>query len=142
LLGEAFFVVNSDVFWLDGKDQTLRRLAAAFDSERMDGMLLLQPTATAVGYDGNGDYLLDAMGNPHRRREGGTAPLLFAGVQLLHRRAFAGICERVFSLVRVFDRAEQAGRLRAIVHDGEWCHIGTPQGLAATRERLSLPRAV
>src|SRR5437660_3978530 len=29
LLGEAFFVVNSDVFWLDSKDSALLRLAAA-----------------------------------------------------------------------------------------------------------------
>jgi len=28
LLGEAFFVLNSDVFWLDGKESALHRLAA------------------------------------------------------------------------------------------------------------------
>jgi N-acetyl-alpha-D-muramate 1-phosphate uridylyltransferase len=137
LLGETFFVVNSDVFWTDGKGPTLQRLAAAFDPESIDAVLLLQPIVTAVGYDGDGDYLLGASGLPQRRRGGEAASLLFAGVQLLHRRAFVGITERVFSLVHVFDRAEQVGRLRAIVHDGEWYHIGTPQGLAATREHLS-----
>ena len=136
LLDDVFFVVNSDVFWLDGKDHALQRLAAAFDPERMDAILLLQRTATAVGYDGSGDYLIDASGYPHRRGERAVAPFLFAGLQLLHSRAFAGISDRVFSLVRIFDRAEEAGRLQAIVHDGEWYHIGTPQGLAATRERL------
>ena len=30
LLGEAFFVVNSDVFWLDGREAALLRLAARF----------------------------------------------------------------------------------------------------------------
>lgn len=140
LLGDVFFVVNSDVFWLDGKDRTLQRLAAAFDPEDVDAILLLQRTATAVGYEGSGDYLLDASGCPHRRSEREVAPFLFAGLQLLHRRAFAGISDRVFSLVRLFDRAEEAGRLHAIVHDGEWFHIGTPHGLAATRERLSSQR--
>jgi MurNAc alpha-1-phosphate uridylyltransferase len=123
LLGDVFFVVNSDVFWLDGEERALQRLAAAFDPER--------------GYEGSGDYLIDASGCPHRRGEREVAPFLFAGLQLLHRRAFAGISGRVYSLVRLFDRAEAAGRLRAIVHDGEWFHIGTPQGLSATRERLS-----
>ena len=137
LLGDVFFVVNSDVFWLDGKNRALQRLAAAFDPKRMDAILLLQRTVTAVGYEGGGDYLLDASGCPHRRTEREVAPFLFAGLQLLHRRAFAGISDRVFSLVRLFDRAETAGRLHAIVHDGEWYHIGTPQGLAATRDRLS-----
>ena len=140
LLGDVFFVVNSDVFWLDGKDRALQRLAAAFDPERMDAVLLLQPTVTAVGYEGGGDYSIDASGCPHRRDEREVVPFLFAGLQLLHRRAFAGISDRVFSLVRLFDRAEAAGRLHAIVHDGEWYHIGTPQGLAATRERLASHR--
>jgi N-acetyl-alpha-D-muramate 1-phosphate uridylyltransferase len=140
LLDEVFFVVNSDVFWLDGKDGALRRLAAAFDPDRSDAVLLLQRTVTAVGYDGSGDYLIDPLGRPHRRGEREIAPFLFAGLQLLHRRIFTGVPDRVFSLVRLFDRAEEAGRLRAVVHDGEWYHIGTPQGLAATRERLSSRR--
>ena len=139
-LGEAFFVVNADVFWLDGRDSALLRLAQAFDPGSMDAVLLLQRTVSAVGYDGSGDYLLDAAGRPRRRREREIAPYLFAGIQLLHRRLFAGVTDRVFSLVRLFDRAEEAGRLRAIVHDGEWCHIGTPAGLEATRARLGSHR--
>ena len=141
LLGETFFVVNSDVFWLDGKVSALLRLTAAFDPGAMDGVLLLQPTTTAVGYDGSGDYFLDVTGNPRRRRRNGeVAPYLFAGIQLLHRRLFDDVPGRIFSLVRLFDRAEAAGRLAAIVHDGKWYHVGTPQGLALTRERLSPPR--
>ena len=139
-LGDEFFVVNADVFWLDGKEAALLRLARAFDPSLTDAVLLLQRTVTAVGYEGSGDYLLDAVGRPRRRREREIAPYLFAGVQLLHRRLFDGVVDRVFSLVRLFDRAEQAGRLRAIVHDGEWYHIGTPAGLEATRARLASHR--
>ena len=140
LLGEAFYVVNGDVLWLDSKVHALTRLADAFDPERSDAMLLLQRTVSAIGYDGPGDYFLDSSGIPRRRREREIAPYLFAGIQLLHRRLFAGFSQRVFSLVRLFDRAAAAGRLHAIVHDGEWYHIGTPAGLDATRERLSSHR--
>ena len=136
-LGEAFFVVNSDVFWLDNKPPALLRLAGAFDPADTDGVILLQPTVTAVGYEGRGDYFLDPPGNPRRRREREVEPYLFAGIQLLHRRLFADLPGRIFSLVRLFDRAEAAGRLRAIEHDGEWFHVGTPQGLAETRKRLA-----
>jgi len=135
-LGEMFFVVNSDVLWLDSKDYALARLAAAFDPERMDAVLLLQRTVTAVGYDGSGDYFLDPLGTPRRRAEGEIAPFLFSGIQLLHRRAFDGVPHGRFSLNLIYDRLEAAGRLRAIVHDGEWFHVGTPEGLAATRARL------
>jgi MurNAc alpha-1-phosphate uridylyltransferase len=140
LLDDTFFVVNGDVFWLDGKDHALLRLAGAFDPDHIDAILLLQRTVTAVGYEGSGDYFLDASGRPHRRGEREVAPYLFAGIQLLHRRLFDGMPDRIFSLVHLFDRAEQAGRLHAIVHDGEWYHIGTPEGLAASRELLSSHR--
>jgi N-acetyl-alpha-D-muramate 1-phosphate uridylyltransferase len=140
LLGETFFVVNSDVFWLDGKDYALARLAAAFDPERMDAVLLFHRTATAVGYEGLGDYFLDPLGIPRRRGDREVAPYLFAGVQLLHRRAFDGIAGPRFSLNLVYRRAEAAGRLHAILHDGEWYHVGTQDGLAMTRARLSSHR--
>ena len=140
LLGEAFFVVNGDVFWLDGKESALLRLASAFDPACMDAVILVQPTATAIGYEGDGDYFLDAAGRPRRRREGEVAPYLFAGIQLLHRRLFDEVPGPTFSLVRLFDRAEAAKRLASVVHDGEWYHIGTPEGLAATRKRLSSHR--
>jgi MurNAc alpha-1-phosphate uridylyltransferase len=139
-LGEYFFVVNADVFWLDSRDYALSRLAGAFDPARMDAVMLLQQTVTAVGYDGRGDYFLDRLGNPRRRREREVAPYLFTGIQLLHRRAFDGAAETKFSLNLVYDKAERAGRLHAIVHDGEWFHVGTPDGLAATRARLAYRR--
>jgi N-acetyl-alpha-D-muramate 1-phosphate uridylyltransferase len=137
-LEEAFFVVNADVFWLEGKEPALLRLARTFDPGRMDAILMLHRAVTAIGYDGDGDYFLAPDGQPRRRREREVAPFVYAGLQLLHRRLFDGISQRLFSLVRLYDRAETAGRLHAIVHDGEWFHIGTPTGLAATRARLSL----
>jgi MurNAc alpha-1-phosphate uridylyltransferase len=140
LLGETFFVVNADVFWLDSRDSALARLAGAFDPARMDAVLLMHRTVTAVGYDGRGDYFLDRLGNPRRRREREIAPYLFTGIQLLHRRAFDGIADTKFSLNLIYDKAERAQRLHAIVHDGEWFHVGTPDGLAATRTRLAYHR--
>ena len=128
------------MLWLDGKDYALTRLARAFDAERMDAVLLLQRAASAVGYAGNGDYFLDPLGTPRRRGEREIAPFIFSGIQLLHRRLFDGELERRFSLNVLYTRAEAAGRLHAIVHDGEWYHIGSPEGLAATRSRLSSHR--
>jgi MurNAc alpha-1-phosphate uridylyltransferase len=140
LLDQSFFVVNSDVLWLDGKDYALTRLAAAFDPARMDAVLLLQRTTNAIGYEGSGDFFLDPLGTPRWRGEREIAPYIFTGVQLLHRRLFDGIDERRFSLTRLYKRALEAGRLHAIVHDGEWYHVGTPEGLALTRARLSSHR--
>lgn len=140
LLGETFFVVNSDVFWLDGVVPALHRLAGAFDPQHTDAVLMFQRTVDALGYDGLGDYFLDPLGTPRRRGEHEIAPFLFTGVQLLHRRAFDGIADPAYSLNRVYDRAAAAGRLQAIVHDGECYHVGTPAAFAATRQRLGSHR--
>ncbi len=141
LLGDAFFVLNADVFWLDAKVSALTRLAraweaAAKDGDRLDALLLVQRTATALGYDGLGDFIVDPLGRVRRRAEREVAPHLFAGVEILSRRCFAGAPEGAFSLNRVWNQAIAAGRLEALIHDGEWFHVGTPQGLAASEERL------
>jgi MurNAc alpha-1-phosphate uridylyltransferase len=140
LLDDAFYVVNSDVFWLDGKVAALLRLARAFDAEKHDAMLLLQRTTTALGYEGPGDFIVDPLGKVRRRREREIAPHLFAGVQILHRRLFEGRAPGRFSLNPLYDQAIAANRLAAIVHDGEWYHIGTPTGLALAEARLATHR--
>ena len=137
LLDDSFVVVNSDIMWLDGTAPALSRVARAFDATTMDALLLLQRTTTAIGYDGVGDYFLDPLGLPRHRGEREVAPYIFAGIQILHRRLFEGIDDTVFSLKRLYDRAEDAGRLGAIVHDGEWFHVGTPDGLDTTRARFA-----
>lgn len=126
-LGEkAFYVVNSDAVWLDGPKPALRRLANAWNDETMDVLLLLQRTASIRSETGAGDYFLDSEGYASRRQENAIAPYLFAGVQILHPRLFKDSPEGAFSLNVLYDRAEEAGRLHGLVHDGEWYHVGTP----------------
>jgi MurNAc alpha-1-phosphate uridylyltransferase len=112
------------------------RLAAAFDPERHDAALLMQETVPAVGYDGRGDFSLDPVGVPRRRGENEVVPFLFAGVQLLSRRLFAGEPVAPYSMNRLWDKAIAQGRIVAIVHDGTWYDVGTVAGLAATESRL------
>jgi N-acetyl-alpha-D-muramate 1-phosphate uridylyltransferase len=140
LLDEVFYVVNADIFWFDGKLPALRRLADAWNAEHLDALLLLQRTTTALGYDGVGDFIVDPLGGMRRRREREVAPHLFAGVQIVHRRLFDGEKPGKFSLNRLWDRALAAGRLAAIVHDGEWYHVGTPEALALAEARLASHR--
>jgi MurNAc alpha-1-phosphate uridylyltransferase len=131
LLGiDPFFVCNADIVWTDGPSPALGRLASAWDEGTMDALLLLCRTSVAFGYDGPGDFFVDAGGRATRRGEHEVSPTLFAGVQILHPRLFAGIPSGRFSLNRLYDRAEAAGRLHAIVHDGGWYHIGTADALA------------
>jgi N-acetyl-alpha-D-muramate 1-phosphate uridylyltransferase len=136
LLGESFFAVNADVFWLDGKQPALSRLARKFASGKHDAVLLMQRTTQALGYEGPGDFFLDPLGLPRRRLEREVAPQVFAGIEILHRRLFEGSPEGAFSINLLWDRAIERGALAGLVHDGEWYHIGTQAGLAAATERL------
>ncbi|MBF0325289.1 nucleotidyltransferase family protein [Magnetospirillum moscoviense] len=137
LLGEApFYVVNSDIIWTDGAVSALTRLAQAWDDARMDALLLLVPTARAVGYDGPGDFFIDANGVPWRRRGQEVAPTLFSGVQILHPRLFGGCPSGKFSLNVLYDRALEDGRLFGLLHDGRWYHVGTPEALPAVEAAL------
>jgi MurNAc alpha-1-phosphate uridylyltransferase len=136
LLGDAFYVLNSDVFWLNAKVPALSRLARAWDSARLDALLLMQRTVTAVGYDGLGDFTVDPRGHIRRRGERQVAPHLFAGIEILSRHLFDGAPDGPFSLNRLWNKAIEAERLEALIHDGEWFHVGTPQGLALSEERL------
>lgn len=130
LLGhDPFYVVNSDIIWTDGETPALARLATAWREQDMDALLLLQPTATAVGYEGKGDFFINGADVPRRRGEAATAPLLFSGVQILHPRLFEGCPSGKFSLNVLYDRALAEGRLFGLVHDGRWFHVGTPAAL-------------
>lgn len=128
---ERFFVINGDVLWCDGACPTLTALAAAWDEERMDALLLVQSTRTAIGYDGPGDFAVGDDGRLQRRGARPRAPFLFAGLQILHPRLCAEPPPPPFSLNVLYDRAIATGRAFAHVHDGGWCHVGTPADIAA-----------
>ena len=134
--GEPFYVVNADALWRDAGEGALERLATAWNEAAMDALLLLVATARAVGYEGVGDFHLGARGGLRRRRANETAPFVFAGVQILHRRLFDGCPKGAFSLNLLYDRAQAAGRLYGLVHEGDWLHVGTPAGLAEAERRL------
>jgi MurNAc alpha-1-phosphate uridylyltransferase len=111
-----------------------------FDPARHDALLLLQRTVRAVGYEGPGDFMLDPAGALRRRAETEVTPYLFAGLQLLHRRLLDAAPAGAFSMNRLWDGAIATGRIAGIVHDGEWFHVGTAAGLAATAARLNTQR--
>lgn len=138
LLGDApFFIANSDLLWTDGRVPALQRLAEAWDDARMDTLLLLQPTERAYGYDGAGDFFMNADGTLRRRVSEPSAPYLFAGVQLVHPRLFADAPDGKFSLNLLFDRAAAVGRLYGLAHQGGWYHVGTPESLKGVEAALA-----
>lgn len=127
---DPFFVVNADTIWIEGIRPNLRRLGEQFDPDRMDALLLLAATASSVGYNGMGDFLLDPTGKLTRRPERETAPFVYAGACVLKPELFADAPEGAFSLNRIFDKAANKERLFGIRLEGLWMHVGTPEAIA------------
>ncbi|MFZ4410736.1 MAG: nucleotidyltransferase family protein [Paracraurococcus sp.] len=145
LLGDGPFVVaNGDSVWLDGPRQALGRMAAAFDPATMDGLLLVVRSAQVEGEVGRGDFLLDPLGRVRRPKERELAPYVFAGVQILSPALFGDAPAGKFSLNLLYDRAIESGRLFALVHDGVWFHLSTPDDLERSESamRQGLVRAL
>jgi MurNAc alpha-1-phosphate uridylyltransferase len=138
LLGPTpFLLLNSDSLWIDGRNANIGRLGEAWKPARMDILLLVAAGAESLGYEGRGDFFMDAEGRLERRSERDRAPLVYAGVAILKPQLFDDTPDGAFSLNRLFDRAIVAGRLFGLPLDGQWLHVGTPDAIAAAEERLA-----
>lgn len=137
LLGAApFFVFNCDAIIRDGRSPMLGRLAAAW-SDDLDVLMLVHPVSTAHSFDGAGDFSVAADGRMTRRGTAASAPFVYAGAYILHPRLIAAEPITPFSMNKLWDRAIAADRMRAIVHDGAWYHVGTPQAVGETEALLA-----
>ncbi len=68
--GEDFFVLSGDGLWTDAPGQNaLERLRAAWNPDKMDILLLLQPLKTMVLTQGAGDYDITPEGRAVRSKD-------------------------------------------------------------------------
>ncbi len=132
-----FIAINADTIWVEGFRPNLVRLADRFDPQEMDALLLLAASALSVGYDGLGDFVMDAAGRLTRRGERLVAPFVYAGACVLKPSLFEGMAQGAFSLNRVFDKAAEEGRLFGLRLEGVWMHVGTPDAIALAEEAIA-----
>jgi MurNAc alpha-1-phosphate uridylyltransferase len=137
MLGEApIWVANSDYVWVEGRDDALGKVAAAWDPARMDACLIVVPKARTAGFDTPGDFFRDDAGALTPRGEAAEAPLHCFGVEILDPRRVYEAPDAKFSLFRVWQAASERGRLHGVVPDGYWMQVGDPAALAAAEARL------
>ena len=137
LLGKhPFFILNSDSFWQEAGEPALARMQARF-SDDMDGLLLLAPAATSLGYEGQGDFTMQSDGKLLRRPDKQVAPFIYAGACILRPELFANINEEAFSLNKIWDEALLRERLYGLRLDGRWLHVGTPSSIAQAEKALN-----
>ena len=142
LLGpEPFFLANTDAFWVEGPADNLRRLAAAWDPDKMDILLLVAAVAASVGVDSPGDFNMAPDGRLTRRP--GTRNRAFRLYRRRHRQARAFRRRRraiFFRSRRSSSRRPKTGRLFGRRLDGLWFHVGTPQAIEEAERKLARGR--
>jgi N-acetyl-alpha-D-muramate 1-phosphate uridylyltransferase len=131
LFGEGpVAILNSDGIWTGANP--LQELAAAWDADRMECLLLLLPVEQTLGHAPKGDFRLE--GGRISRGEGGEDHV-YIGASILNPARLAAIPDQAFSLNQPWTAMIAAGTAFGIVHQGGWCDVGHPQGIAAA-ERL------
>lgn len=133
---DPFFLINSDTFWVEGYRDNLDLLAELWDETRMDALLLIADMKRATGYEGRGDFTMDASGHLRRVGERDMSPFIYAGAAIFKPSVFEGLPQEKFSLNRVFDVAIENERLYGVRLDGLWLTVGTPQAVTEAERAL------
>ena len=127
LLGDGpVLTLNTDAVW--SGQNPLDQLLAAWDPAKMDALLLLLPAENALGHSGKGDFQLDRNGRISRAN--GVSAQIYLGAQILKTEGLSAITEPVFSLNRLWDIAIANKRAYGLIHQGGWCDVGRPEGIA------------
>lgn len=134
---DVFLVTNSDALWQNGFAEAVARLTSAWSDDKMDSLLLLAEVNRAHGFDGAGDFDLSKDGTPVRRGDKPSAAFVYGGTQLVHRRLFEDHPPGAFSFNALWDQALSQDRLKAVVHDDDWYHVGTPEAVGPTSKAIS-----
>jgi MurNAc alpha-1-phosphate uridylyltransferase len=130
LLGDGpVFTMNTDAVW--SGPNPLAQLAAAWNPDQMDALLLCIPPEHAVGHAGTGDFVTDATGRASR-----GPGAVYTGLQILKTEGLAKIPDRAFSLNILWNQMLDTGRLHAALYPGQWCDVGTPDGIALAESML------
>ena len=124
LLGEdTFLLVNGDV-WTDLDFSIIPKALSGNDQAML--FLAKQPE-----WRQKGDFNLDES----RVRESDSPNLLYAGIALYHPSILEGAVVEKFSIVPRLKKAIQQDRVAGQLINGEWDDVGTPERLAALRDR-------
>ena len=128
LLGKGpVITINPDALWM-GENPVLALMGAWRDD--MNGLLMLVENANVLGGFEKGDFSLE---HGEIRRNG---PYLFGGAQIIQTEKLRTLEGAAFSLNRYWDVLAKQCALHGLVYSGNWCDLGTAEGLARGEQGL------
>lgn len=130
LLGQRpVFTSNTDAIW-----QGPNPFEVALDAWRpddMDALLVCVPQGRAIGHKGQGDFALAPDGRITR-----GPGVIYGGVQILRTEGLKAIQEDAFSLNLLWNQMLAKGRLFGVSYPGQWCDVGSPEGITLAEQML------
>ncbi len=135
LLGsDPVFICNIDAVWQENTP-VLQAMMQVWDAAKMDDLLLLAPIKQTLGYHGKGDFSLDPDGRINRR-DGDSAPYVYAGVQIARLEPAKAFKIEPFSRNKMWDVSLSKRRAFGVVLDGFWMHVGDPDARDEAEAKL------
>jgi MurNAc alpha-1-phosphate uridylyltransferase len=134
LQSDPVFTLNPDAVWSGANP--LARLAANWQPQNMDALLMLVGQTRGQNHAGRGDFGLDQDGRLTRAQATTGRSFIFTGAQIISTGLLAQLGEDRFSLNQVWDQMIARGRLFGMVHAGGWVDVGSPAGIVAAETML------
>lgn len=117
-------VCNIDAVWTE-EGSALEGLITAWNPKTMDELLMLAETDQTLGYHGKGDFET-TLDQQLLRRNGDSAPYVYAGVQIFKPELAQGYKLERFSRNKIWDETLKRGKAFGFVMQGFWMHVGDP----------------
>jgi MurNAc alpha-1-phosphate uridylyltransferase len=135
-----FFIVNSDIIWLEKEDKLLQRMLNYWDSSKMDCLLSLQKLDEILGHDGGGDFNLSKDDKIVINQQ--SNQYVFSGIRIVTKKLFYGKDVTKFNFFKdmLFKNRlindDVVDRVYGLVHNGLCFDIGNLEGLKIAQSRL------
>jgi len=122
---QPVIVLSGDSILVDAPHiKTLQQMESAWKPDTSDMLLSLQPLDTMVLTPGVGDYMLKG-GKPIRTPDH-SGKYMWNSARIINPRIFDGTPDTPFSFLQLMDAAQNKNRLSAVIHEGTWHHLSTP----------------
>jgi len=138
LLGaDPILVCNIDAIWQPFKP-VLEGFITRWNPRKMDELFLLARADSCLGYNGQGDFDMQANRRIVRRR-GETAHHIYAGVEIFKPHLAKSFPIEKFSRNKIWDETLARRRVYGAELPGYWMHVGDPDARRAAEAVMSEP---
>ncbi len=112
-------------------------MKAAWDPETMDLLVLLVPRERGIGLEGPRGFRMDEAGRiTHMADDANPAPLANIGFQIMKPQLLDDQPDGAFSILPLWWRLQDEGRIFGVIMDAFWLHVGDPAAREAAEAYL------